>query len=70
MGMFTSYCNFIVGLLGFGSAFLRGKVDERCLTIAIAENKLCRTVPEYCNCVGACLQRRVMTSLEHTFTLG
>ena len=56
--------------MGFGSAFLRGKEDERCLTVAIAEHKLCRTVPEYCKYLGACLQGRVTTFLEHTCTLG
>lgn len=45
--MFTSYCNFIGALMGFGSAFLNGKGNERCLKIAIAEHKLCTTVPEY-----------------------
>lgn len=43
--MFTSYCNFIGELMGFGSAFLRGKGNERCLKTAIAEHKLCTTIP-------------------------
>lgn len=45
--MFTSYCNFIGTLMGFGSAFLRGKGNERFLKIANTEHKLCKTVPEY-----------------------
>jgi len=45
--LFTSYYNFIGGLVGFGSAFLKGEGHERCLTIAITEHKLCMTVPEY-----------------------
>lgn len=56
--------------MGFGFAFLRGKEDERFLTIAIAEHKLCRTVPKYCKYLGACFQGRVTTSLEPTCSLG
>lgn len=58
------------GLMGLGFAFLRGKEDERFLTIAIAEHKLCRTVPKYCKYLGACFQGRVTTSLEPTCSLG